>query len=143
MGSTFGGGCDDDCRVFPVPRLIHEAEWVRVEHGLSPRAQELNAFLTDIYGDRQIVSAGVISAQIVTSADHFEPAMRGLPQPGGPAPIIGFDLVRGADGELRVLEDNLRTPSGLAYAAAARRAVETQYPLDVRRCIVHEPSFDS
>jgi uncharacterized circularly permuted ATP-grasp superfamily protein len=53
--------------------------------------------------------------------------------PGGPAPVIGFDLVRGADGTLRVLEDNLRTPSGFAYAAAVRQAIEVQFPPSVDR----------
>jgi uncharacterized circularly permuted ATP-grasp superfamily protein len=143
MGATFGGGGDDAFRVCPIPRLIHATEWQRVERGLSQRARALNAFVRDVYGEREIVRAGVISDAIVTSADHYEPVMIGLEQPGGPAPVIGFDLVRGADGALRVLEDNLRTPSGVAYAEAVRRAVEAQFPRDARCQIAVEPSFDS
>jgi uncharacterized circularly permuted ATP-grasp superfamily protein len=66
----------------------------------------------------------------------------GIAQPGGPAPVIGFDLVRGMDGELRVLEDNLRTPSGLAYAVAVRRAVEAQFPIEARGRMPLDPCFE-
>jgi uncharacterized circularly permuted ATP-grasp superfamily protein len=76
-------------------------------------------------------------------ADHFEPAVTGIEQPGGPAPIIGFDLVRGKDGRLRVLEDNLRTPSGLAYAAAVRRAVDAEFPLSPGGRLELDQSFES
>src|SRR3954468_6392925 len=142
MGATFG---DDDTSAFPVcpiPRLIHAREWEFLERGLAQRAQALNAFITDVYSERQIVRAGVIGGHIVAGADHFDPAMMGLPQPGGPAPIIGFDLVRGAEGELRVLEDNLRTPSGLAYAAAVRRAVEVEFPLTSQSRVGCDPTFE-
>src|SRR3954462_6323517 len=94
MGATFG---DDDADAFPVcpiPRLIHAGEWEFLERGLAQRAQALNAFITDVYSERQIVRAGLVGGHIVAGADHFDPAMMGLPQPGGPAPIIGFDLVR-------------------------------------------------
>ncbi len=63
-------------------------------------------------------------ARVLSEAEHFEPAMMGMPVGAAPATVIGFDIVRGSDGELVVLEDNLRTPSGLAYAAAARRACD-------------------
>jgi uncharacterized circularly permuted ATP-grasp superfamily protein len=68
--------------------------------------------------------------------------MTGIAQPGGAAPIVGFDLVRGSDGAIRVLEDNLRTPSGLAYSAAVRGAVEKVFPLDARRRLPLDPSFE-
>jgi uncharacterized circularly permuted ATP-grasp superfamily protein len=140
-GATFG----DDAGAFPVcpiPRLIPAREWEWLERGLAQRAQALNAFIADIYGEQEIVRAGVIGSHIVAGADHFEPAMVGMPQAGGPAPVIGFDLVRGADGQLRVLEDNLRTPSGLAYAAAVRRAVECEFPLAAHRRLALDPSFE-
>ncbi len=138
MGATFSTA---DFPVCPIPRLIPAAEWALLERGLAQRAQALNAFIADVYGDRDIVSAGVISSQVVASADHYEPAMAGVFCPGGHAPVIGFDLVRGADGSLRVLEDNLRTPSGLAYSAAVRRAVETQFPLTAQRRVPLDPTF--
>jgi uncharacterized circularly permuted ATP-grasp superfamily protein len=100
---------------------------VHLETGLSQRARALNAFLADVYADREIVRAGVIPADAISSADHFEPAMQGVEVPAGHAPIIGFDLVRGNDGQFVVLEDNLRTPSGLAYASALRHAVAAEF----------------
>src|SRR4051794_9175441 len=142
MGATFG---EDDASLFPVcpvPRLIPASEWGRVERGLAQRARALNLFIRDIYGDREIVAAGVIGQHVIAGADHFEPAMVGIEQPGGPAPIVGFDLVRGMDGTLRVLEDNLRTPSGLAYSAAVRSAVEPQFPLTAKRRVPLDPSFE-
>jgi uncharacterized circularly permuted ATP-grasp superfamily protein len=143
MGATFG---DDDGHVFPVcpiPRLIHGHEWALLERGLAQRARALNAFIADVYGDRDIVRAGVIGGELIADADHFEPAMAGISPPGGYAPIIGFDLVRGSDGRLRVLEDNLRTPSGFAYSAAVRRAAESQFPLTDRRRVALGPAFES
>jgi uncharacterized circularly permuted ATP-grasp superfamily protein len=140
MGATFG----DDAGAFPVcpiPRLIRAREWALLERGLAQRARALNAFIDDIYGEREIVRAGVIGTHVIADADHFEPAMAGIAPHGGHAPIIGFDLVRGADGSLRVLEDNLRTPSGLAYSAAVRRAVETQFPQTSGRRVPMDPTF--
>jgi uncharacterized circularly permuted ATP-grasp superfamily protein len=142
IGATFEGGGNNDFLVCPIPRLIAASEWAQIERGLAQRAQALNAFIADVYGDREIVSAGVIGAHVIAGADHFEPAMTGIAQPGGAAPIVGFDLVRGSDGAIRVLEDNLRTPSGLAYSAAVRRAVENVFPLDARRRLPLDPSFE-
>jgi carboxylate-amine ligase len=85
-----------------------------------------------VYGPRHVVRAGVIPERVVTSAEHYEPAMAGVATPGGPAPVVGFDVVRGGDGRLRVLEDNLRTPSGFAYAVAARRVADAQLPAGCR-----------
>ena len=111
----------------PVPRLIAAAEWERVEAGLGQRARALGLFLADAYGERRIVAEGVIPAAVIEAADHFEPWMLGV-EIRPEAFVAGLDLVRGDDGELRVLEDNTRTPSGLAYAAAARAAVGARLP---------------
>lgn len=115
----------------PVPRLIAGAEWARLAEGLSQRAKALGAFVADAYGERRIVSAGVMPAEVIDAADHFEPWMLGV-EITPEAFVAGLDLVRGDDGELRVLEDNTRTPSGLAYAAAARAAVSERLPCDAR-----------
>jgi uncharacterized circularly permuted ATP-grasp superfamily protein len=125
MGARFSSSAFPVC---PIPRLISAKEWDWLERGLAQRARALNAFIADVYADRDIIHAGVIASGIVASADHFEPAMTSISIPCAHAPVIGFDLVRGSDGVLRVLEDNLRTPSGLAYAAAVRHAVEAQFP---------------
>src|SRR3954452_16581008 len=143
MGACFGS-CEDggEFPVCPIPRLIALSEWREIERGLAQRARALNAFITDVYGDREIVSAGIIASHVLAGADYYEPAVVGLEPPGGHAPVIGFDLVRGADGQFRVLEDNLRTPSGLAYAAAVRCAVEAQFPFRTSRRAPFDPSFE-
>jgi len=125
-GVVFGGGSTPahPFDVDPVPRLIEAEEWQGVERGLVQRVLALNEFLADVYGERRIVAAGIVPAALIEDADWYEPAMA---QPGMPpvrAHVAGPDLVRGGDGELRVLEDNLRAPSGLAYALGARAAME-------------------
>ena len=108
----------------PVPRVIGRREWSSIEAGLAQRVRALDAFLADAYGPRRAVADGVIPARVIDTAEGFEPQMTGVRPPGGVwAGISGLDLVRGADGELRVLEDNLTTPSGYAYAVAARQAI--------------------
>ena len=124
--------------VDPVPRLIATEEWVRLEAGLGQRMRALNAFLRDVYGDQRAFADGALPEHLVTSCDGYEPAMRGLLGDNAPSiGLAGFDIVRSADGELMVLEDNLRMPSGLTYATTIRDAVgqalewpKTPQPLD-------------
>jgi uncharacterized circularly permuted ATP-grasp superfamily protein len=123
---TFGS---EPFLVDPVPRLITAAEWAPVERGLVQRTRALNAFLRDVYGARRIVAAGLIAEEVITGAEGFEPDLAGrLPGTAPPAAIIGFDLVRQPNGDFLVLEDNLRTPSGLAYLLAARAALSATLP---------------
>jgi len=128
-GVSFGGS--QGSRLFavdPVPRLLHAGEWDLLERGVVQRATALNAFIADAYDERTIVAAGIVSAQTIESADHFEPWMLGVQVPGGHAPVAGLDVVRGGSGELVALEDNVRTPSGITYAEAARNAVDRALP---------------
>lgn len=129
-GLRFGPG--REIAVDPVPRLIGAGEWERLEPGLRQRARALNAFLADAYGEQRIFAAGVVPRRLLETSEGFEPAMRGLLDPAvPPATIAGLDLVRDEEGELRVLEDNLRMPSGAAYAMAVREVVapEIEAPL--------------
>jgi uncharacterized circularly permuted ATP-grasp superfamily protein len=108
----------------PVPRVLTAEEWQDVKVGLAQRVKALNAFVADAYGARSIVKAGIVPARVIETAEHHEPAMQGVTPPGGQwIGIAGLDVVRDAEGEFRVLEDNLMTPSGYAYAVAARDAV--------------------
>jgi uncharacterized circularly permuted ATP-grasp superfamily protein len=110
--------------VDPVPRVITAAEWEPVKRGLAQRVRALNAFVADVYGAQRIVAEGVIPAQVITSADYYEAGMVGMRPPNGVwIGVAGLDIVRDADGEWLVLEDNLRTPSGFAYLHATRRAL--------------------
>ncbi len=108
----------------PVPRVIASDEWDHLKVGLAQRVKALNAFVADAYGPRRIVQAGVVPSRVIETAEHYEPAMRGVEPPGGIwVGVAGLDLVRDANGEFLVLEDNLMTPSGFGYAVAARLAV--------------------
>src|ERR1700754_470190 len=122
IGLTFGGGVP--LSVDPVPRVIDAAEWEPLEAGLLQRARALNAFLLDAYGDQRIFEDGVVPRRLLETSQGYEPRMRGLLDPGvPPATVAGMDLIRDKDGELIVLEDNLRMPSGATYAIAVREAV--------------------
>jgi uncharacterized circularly permuted ATP-grasp superfamily protein len=115
---------DGSWHVDPVPRVIPADEWEPLAAGLAQRVRALNAFIADVYGERRIVADGVVPARVLDSADHLEPSMQGVRPPGDAwIGIAGLDVVRGSDGRWLVLEDNVRTPSGIGYWAAARRAV--------------------
>ena len=116
-------GANDAFAVDPVPRAIAGDEWRALEAGLAQRMRALNAFLEDVYGERRIVSAGVIPARVIESADHYERWMAGVRVAGPWIAVAGLDVVRDASGRFMVLEDNVRTPSGLAYAEVARAVV--------------------
>jgi uncharacterized circularly permuted ATP-grasp superfamily protein len=134
-GVVFGG--EDGVHPFlvdPVPRIVTAAEWEPLERGLAQRVRALNRFIADVYGERAIVREGVLPRRVIEEADHFEPLLVGrvAPAHGAWATVAGLDLVRGADGEWAVLEDNLRTPSGLAYVLAAREGVAPGLPGEPR-----------
>ena len=113
-------GGDEVFVIDPVPRVLAANEWSRLEAGLAQRVRALNAFVADVYGERRIVAEGVVPQRVIDGAQYFEPGMQGVEPPGGLwIGIAGLDLVRDADGRFLVLEDNVRTPSGFAYAAAA------------------------
>jgi uncharacterized circularly permuted ATP-grasp superfamily protein len=121
LGLSFG---EERIAVDPVPRLIEAAEWERLEAGLVQRARALNAFLADAYGPQRIFEAGVVPRRLLEGCSGYEPRMRGLLDPSVPAAMVaGMDLIRDARGDLMVLEDNLRMPSGASYAAAVREAL--------------------
>jgi len=123
LGLDFGAG--RPMTVDPVPRVIDATEWAGLEAGLAQRTRALNAFLLDAYGGQRIFDAGVVPRRLLESSSGYEPRMHGLLDPDvPPATVAGLDLVRGADGALLVLEDNLRMPSGASYAIAVREAVE-------------------
>jgi uncharacterized circularly permuted ATP-grasp superfamily protein len=131
QGLTFGEG--EPITVDPVPRLIDAAEWESLEAGLLQRARALNCFVADAYGPQRIFDAGVVPRRLLQSSTGFASVMRGLIDDGvPPATVAGMDLVRDANGELRVLEDNLRMPSGACYAMAVREIVEPELGTPLR-----------
>ncbi len=111
-------------KVFPVclvPRIISAADWDRLERGLVQRVLALSHFLDDVYGEQRILTTGTIPAEVVLGATHYLPALKGIRPPAGVRlHISGIDLVRDGKGVFRVLEDNLRTPSGVSYVLENR-----------------------
>ena len=128
MGMTFRSIEGDERFVIdPVPRVISADEWAHLETGLAQRVRALNAFVADIYGERRIVSEGVVPERVVETAPYFEPLMDGLRPPNDIwIGIAGPDVVRTASGEFQVLEDNARSPSGFVYALAIREALSAR-----------------
>jgi uncharacterized circularly permuted ATP-grasp superfamily protein len=112
-----------------IPRLILPAEWTRIERGLEQRVRALNLFLHDVYHDQRILRSGVVPAELVLAARGYRREFRGVDVPLGVyTHIVGSDLVRDASGEFMVLEDNLRTPSGVSYVVENRRVLKRTWP---------------
>jgi uncharacterized circularly permuted ATP-grasp superfamily protein len=112
-----------------VPRVLPLEEWVRLETGLKQRVRALNAFIHDIYHDQQILKAGVISAEQILCNSQYRPEMQGVDVPGGIyAHIAGIDIIRDDAGEFKVLEDNLRVPSGVSYMLENRKMMMRLFP---------------
>jgi uncharacterized circularly permuted ATP-grasp superfamily protein len=117
QGITFSLSGEE--RPFPldlVPRIIDEAEWIGIEAGVRQRVLALEHFLANVYGAGEILADGVVPRRLVASSAHFHRC------------AAGIDLVRDDAGTFRVLEDNLRTPSGISYVVENRRAMTHVFP---------------
>lgn len=135
QGITFTVYGDDEGveRTFPmdlVPRIIPGDDWAMIEAGLVQRTSALNAFLDDIYaGGAQIIEDGIIPRRLVMSAEGYRPEAVGIEVPAGARCLVaGIDLIRDIDGTYRVLEDNLRSPSGVSYVVENRQAMARLLP---------------
>jgi uncharacterized circularly permuted ATP-grasp superfamily protein len=119
-------------RIFPfdlVPRIIPHKEWQQLEKGLAQRVLALNLFLQDVYNEQRILREKRIPAELVFSAKHFRREMMNVtPALGVYAHIVGTDIVRGGDGQYYVLEDNLRSPSGVSYMLENRQVMKRTFP---------------
>ena len=112
-----------------IPRPIDLAEWRRTEAGLIQRLRALNCFIADVYDQQRIVSDGRFPRDILESSANFlRPCAGARPAHGVWAHICGSDLIRGADGTLYVLEDNLRVPSGVSYMLENRIVTKHVFP---------------
>ena len=123
-------------RIFPfdpIPRVIDAQTWAELEAGLIQRLRALNAFVGDVYGEGAIMKDGVIPRDLVLSCPQFRRAAVGIKPPlGNFITVGGIDIVRGADGRFMVLEDNVRTPSGVSYVIE-NRVVMTRLMPDLIR----------
>ena len=112
-----------------MPRIIPADEWKQIKRGLAQRIRALNHFVDDVYHAREIIHDGKVPWQLVVSRPAFARAAHGIRPPGGVyCHVSGCDLVRDADGAWKVLEDNVRTPSGISYVLENRRAMTRLLP---------------
>jgi uncharacterized circularly permuted ATP-grasp superfamily protein len=134
IGITFAvyteGG--DPERLIPfdiVPRVLDGAEWDLLSRGLTQRVQALNAFLRDIYNEREIIRAGRVPEALVLHNEGFRPEMQDFePAQGIYTHVAGIDIVRVGPSDFYVLEDNCRTPSGVSYMLEGREAMVRLFP---------------
>src|SRR4051794_28164172 len=130
QGVTFDFAGEE--RPFPldaVPRVIDQNEWTRLEAGVKQRVKALEAFLADVYGPQLAVRDGVIPASLITSSSNYHRQAAGIDPPnGGRIQGSGIDLIRDEAGGWRVLEDNVRVPSGVSYVISNRRVMAQTLP---------------
>ncbi|HUN23497.1 MAG TPA: circularly permuted type 2 ATP-grasp protein [Anaerolineales bacterium] len=119
-------------RIFPfdlIPRILTAQEWATIEQGLTQRITALNLFLKDIYTEARILADGVIPHEMVYTSKHYRREMRKVELPfDSYVTVAGIDLIRTPQGEFVVLEDNLRTPSGVSYMLTDRSVMKTVFP---------------
>jgi uncharacterized circularly permuted ATP-grasp superfamily protein len=132
--SGVNSGVDGDSkeRPFPldlVPRVLSGEEWRAIKRGLAQRIRALNHFVDDVYHAREIVREGLVPWRLVASCSHFARAVHGIRPPGGVyTHVAGCDLVRHSDGKWKVIEDNVRIPSGISYVLENRAAMARLVP---------------
>lgn len=111
------------------PRTIAEQEWHGISKGLVQRLKALNLFIEDVYNEQAIFKAGIMPLEVVLSSKDYRPECKGMKlKHGSWACICGSDLVRGGDGKMYVLEDNLRVPSGVSYMLENRAVMKQVMP---------------
>ena len=134
LGITFAvnSGKGDSERLIPfdvIPRVFTAAEWRHLAAGSVQRVRALNSFLHDIYHRREILRAGIVPAELILANDFYEPQMYGIDVPGQVyVHVAGIDIVRVAENQFYVLEDNLRSPSGVSYMLENREVMMRLFP---------------
>ena len=134
LGITFTVYSDRNAidRVLPfdvIPRIISKQDWQHIDAGCKQRVAALNQFLHDIYHEQRILKEGIVPEELVVGNANFRSEMAGHDLPfGAYVNICGIDLVRDAEGEFRVLEDNARTPSGVSYVVENRNLMLRAFP---------------
>ncbi len=134
LGITFNVYGDESGteKIFPfdiLPRIVDAADWGYIERGLKQRIQALNLFIDDVYHKQSIVKDGIVPEHMVRSAQNLQEPCMGLNPPRGIwCHITGTDLVRDRDGQMYVLEDNLRCPSGVSYVLENRQVLKATFP---------------
>jgi uncharacterized circularly permuted ATP-grasp superfamily protein len=134
MGITFNvygesAGVEKTLPFDLIPRIVSGSEWNRIERGLKQRIQALNLFIDDLYHDQKVIKDGVVPEDVIQSSKGFRAQCKGFNPPRGIwCHITGTDLVRHRDGQVYVLEDNLRCPSGVSYVLQNRQLMKSLFP---------------
>src|SRR5213592_4767056 len=134
MGITFNvygesAGMEKTLPFDLVPRIVAAAEWDRIERGLKQRIRALNLFIDDLYHEQKIIRDGTVPGEIIFTSKAFRRQCAGFDPPRGIwCHITGTDLVRHRDGQIYVLEDNLRCPSGVSYVLENRHLMKSLFP---------------
>ena len=119
-------------RIFPfdpIPRVIDAKSWAHIDKGLKQRVEGLNCFLQDVYGAQKILKNNTIPREIILGSPVYRKEMQGIrPRKGNYIYIAGIDLIRDSDGTVRVLEDNVRVPSGVSYVLENRIVMKKAFP---------------
>ena len=119
-------------RIFPfdiIPRIIVASEWEKIEKGIQQRLKALNLFLNDIYSNQNIIKDNIIPAELISSCPYYTREIFGIKVPNDIyIHVSGIDLIRADDGTFYVLEDNLRTPSGVSYMLENREVMKKIFP---------------
>ena len=119
-------------KIFPfdiIPRILTAAEWSHIEKGIKQRLKALNLFLKDIYSNQDIIKDKIIPASLIASCPHYTREVFGVKVPHDIyVHISGIDLIRSQDGTFYILEDNLRTPSGVSYMLENREVTKRIFP---------------
>ncbi|ASJ72504.1 circularly permuted type 2 ATP-grasp protein [Granulosicoccus antarcticus] len=140
MGITFTvysdkGNIDREWPLDIIPRVIDAEEWSTIEAGLRQRLKALNLFINDLYNDQAILKDNIVPRALIESSSNFRPECMGMqPRHGVWANICGSDLIRGEDGTIYVLEDNLRVPSGVSYMIENREVMKRAMPEVFSQC---------
>ncbi|MFT4087490.1 MAG: circularly permuted type 2 ATP-grasp protein [Gordonia sp. (in: high G+C Gram-positive bacteria)] len=130
QGITFSlSGKERPFPLDPIPRVIDAAEWATMERGIAQRVNALEMFLDDVYGEQRILADGVVPRRLINSCEHFHRQAAGIRPPNGVRiHVAGIDMIRDEKGDLRVLEDNVRSPSGVSYVMENRRTMARVFP---------------
>ncbi|WP_082606316.1 circularly permuted type 2 ATP-grasp protein [Nocardioides sp. Root190] len=130
QGITFDIGGEE--RAMPLdilPRVIEMDTWTVIEKGLQQRVQALEMLLADVYDAGNVFNDGVLPRKVITTSSHFHRQAATIrPANGVRVHVSGIDLIRDNNGEFRVLEDNVRVPSGVSYVMTSRRAISAALP---------------
>ncbi len=130
QGITFTlSGIERPLPVDLIPRIIDIAEWKQLEKGIKQRIEALELFLDDVYGKQQLFADRIVPKSLIITSEHFHRSAHGIkPANGVRIHVSGIDIVRDQQGVLRVLEDNLRSPSGVSYVLENRRTMAHVVP---------------